>query len=360
MASSEKKKRDYVWQSNELVNARFTFQRLEQRIFLQTIASIRRDDNEFRDVDIDIRDMLGYELGGTAYQMIRDTCSSLLGKKIEMEDDVELRQSTRRRYRGYVLFTTVQYVEGTNTIKARLSPEIMPFLLQLKSKFTKAELDELMELDSHYSYRIYWLLKQFASFRATRDIQIDELKSMFRLEGKYDRYVDFRKNVIDQAQAELADTEMAFDYETITHKRRAVAIRFKLLKHKSDQLDLFAVQGPPPQLNHEKEVLWSPENPIWDPSYDSKFAPDERFVAIDLYRASRMLVTNGVDPQGCERWYQAMILHKLTPKYVISICKQAQEAVPQRSGKLTMATLRKRGGWIHKQFSDFLLLGDPK
>ncbi|SDM47500.1 Initiator Replication protein [Catalinimonas alkaloidigena] len=340
--------RERVWQSNKLVNARFTFERLEQRIFLKTIATIKQDDEEFREVEIDVRDVLEYSLGGVDYQTIRDACSRLLGKKFEIEDIVTSNNGgTKRRYRGYVIYTTMEYVDGSGKIRAHLSPQIMPFLLQLRGEFTQGGLDELLSLNSHYSYRIYWLLKQHVGLGGVREIEIEELKRMFKLENQYNRFVDFRKRVIDQAQRELAHTSMAFDYELITHKRRAVAIRFTI-KKQHDQLELF-----PAAAHEEGQLFWHPDNPVFDVQYGQRFEPTDRFPTEDVLLAARMLVTNGVDAQGCERWYRSMRAGELTTKQVIAVVHEVKksQALPA-SGRPSASQLKKRGGLIHKMLCD--------
>ncbi|SDM72383.1 Initiator Replication protein [Catalinimonas alkaloidigena] len=345
--------RKFVWQSNRLVNARYEMGYIDQRIFLQTLAQIKLDDEEFREIRLSVRDLYGDELNGESYKTMTDACSRLMGKNFEIEDILEGQKGEKlKRFRKYALYDFVEYVEKSGEIRCRLAVSMMPHLLQLRREFTQGVLDELLPLNSHYSFRIYWLLMQYAAMGGVREIDIEELRSIFKVkEDQYKRFVDFRRRVIDRAQADLSLTSMAFNYEIITHKKRAVAIRFRLKNQKQRQLELFQNQ-PDTLLKPETEAFWQPENPVFDLQFGQRFKPSERFPAEDLLLASRMLVMNGVDAQGCERWYQAMMTHQLMPKQVIGICKQAQETVPQQGSMLTGTTMRKRGGWIHKQLNE--------
>ena len=99
------------------------------------------------------------------------------------------------------------------------------YLLELRDNFTKAQLTELLKLKSASSYRIYWLLREYAAF-GKRTIKLDELKAILGLDQEYDRFNNFRARVLERAKAELAETDLPFTYEPIKEGREVTQIRF--------------------------------------------------------------------------------------------------------------------------------------
>jgi hypothetical protein len=109
----------------------------------------------------------------------------------------------------------------------RFNDEIRPYLLQLRQNFTKPQLEQLLKLKSSHSYRIYWLLKEYGTF-GQRTIDVEELKSLLNLQGRYKQFPLFRLRVLNRAQEELSKTDLPFEYELHCEGKnnKVVRIRF--------------------------------------------------------------------------------------------------------------------------------------
>lgn len=123
------------------------------------------------------------------------------------------------------LLAYATYLEGEGMIEAQFNELLLPYLLELRDNFTKAQLTELLKLKSANSYRIYWLLREYAAF-GKRPIRMDELKAILGLDQEYDRFNNFRARILDRAQAELAATDRPFTYEAIKQGREVIEIKF--------------------------------------------------------------------------------------------------------------------------------------
>jgi hypothetical protein len=123
------------------------------------------------------------------------------------------------------LLAYATYLEGEGMIEAQFNDLLLPYLLELRDNFTKAQLTELLKLKSANSYRIYWLLREYAAF-GKRTIRLDELKAILGLDQEYDRFNNFRARILDRAQAELAATDLPFTYEAIKQGREVIEIKF--------------------------------------------------------------------------------------------------------------------------------------
>ena len=112
-------------------------------------------------------------------------------------------------------------------IKVSFDPNLKPYLLQLKKQFTVVPLKDILGFRSIHSMRIYEMLQQFKS-TGLLVVKIEDLKYRLGVENKYSDYNTFKKRVIEQAQKELADTDMTFTFEEIKEGRRVARIKFKL------------------------------------------------------------------------------------------------------------------------------------
>ena len=118
-----------------------------------------------------------------------------------------------------------KYLDGEGLIAARFNDMLLPYLLELRDNFTMAQLTELLKLKSASSYRIYWLLREYAAF-GKRTIKLEELKAILGLGEEYDRFDNFKARVLERAKMELAATDLSFTYEGVKSGRLVTDVRF--------------------------------------------------------------------------------------------------------------------------------------
>jgi hypothetical protein len=237
-----------VVQRNDLINARFALTTLEMRLFMAMLARIDRADSEFHELRIPVTEVVavsGRRPSSNDYAQLKDMCALLASRVIYVE-----RPSKKKAKRGgqaleevapsfsnTPLMAYADYSSEERALVVRFNDRVREHLLQLNDgNFTQAQLMQLLKLKSAHSYRIYWLLKQYGSF-GTRTIRVDELKRVLDLEGQYKQFPLFKLRVLDRAQQELAQTNLAFDYELIRGKNNSVEeIRFRFTPVTSEVL----------------------------------------------------------------------------------------------------------------------------
>ncbi len=235
----EKKIAKKATQHNHLVNAKFDMSTYEMRLFIAMMSRLNKSDSEFSECQIHLSDFMDKATGGKTYQMIKDACVSMSKKVIQIESLVEgSNGSLRKQFVVLPLMAMAAYQEGEATITAQFNNKLKPYLLNLAGNFTQAEIKQLFRLKSFYSYRLYWLLKQYQTF-GQRYIEIEELREILNLKGKYDRFQDFKIKVLNVAKKELKESDMAFTFDLEKKGRRVVGIRFYfatsgLLKQETD------------------------------------------------------------------------------------------------------------------------------
>ena len=210
-----------VVQSNNLISARRNFTLAQTRLFVQMVSGLEKDQDEFHTQRIWLRDFI--EDVGTshkgAYNRARMVTKSLMGKVVELWDEEgNLTQCT--------ILHKAYYPKGKPYVEITFHPDVRPHLLQLKERFTRYHIQNVLRLGSAHAVRIYELLKQYET-AGERTIEVDRLKKTLGVENKYARYNDFKRNVLEKPRKELAEKcDIAFTFEEIKHGRRVHAIRF--------------------------------------------------------------------------------------------------------------------------------------
>ena len=218
-------------QHNHLVNAKFDMSTYEMRLFIALLSRLSKSDSEFSECQIHLTDFMDKATGGKTYHIIKEACVSLSKKVIHIESLVETNSGDmRKKFIVLPLMAMAAYQEGEAVITAQFNNKLKPYLLNLAGNFTQAEIKQLFRLKSFYSYRLYWLLKQYQSF-GERYIEVEELRQMLNLQEKYERFQDFKNKVINVALKELKNSDMAFTFVLVKKGRNVKGIRFYFSKN---------------------------------------------------------------------------------------------------------------------------------
>lgn len=212
-----------VVKSNFLIEASYKLSSVEQKIILSLATRIKKEDQEFHKYSFNLGELSKF-LGlnsNNDYNYLQETTKTLLSKVLILKNEKSLLQTH--------WFESVEYFEQTGTVTMRFSPDLKPFLLQLKENFTKFQLKYAIQLKSRFSIRIYELLKQYETI-GSREFLLTELRDMIGVNpDEYPLYGNFKAKVLKIAQKELrAKTDLSFDFEEIKIGRSVGKIRFNI------------------------------------------------------------------------------------------------------------------------------------
>lgn len=222
-----------VVKSNRLVQSKMNWTKLEHRVVAMLIAQLEKDDDEFEEQRVHIRDIadLSGRNGKSLYNQAEEICQKLLDQKIHIRTYTD---DGRRRYKGYNCMSTCEYVEGSGYIEAKFNEDMQPFLLQLKRRFTQYNLQCFMQLSSQHSMRIYELLKMREGIKYLR-LKIEELREILSCEHSYERFADFKRWVLERAREELREkTDIYFNYQVERRGQTPVRVNFVIKKNDSN------------------------------------------------------------------------------------------------------------------------------
>ena len=216
----------WVTKANTLVEANYRLSLTQQRIILFMTSLVQPEDEDFKTYRIYTKDLMSIlnidrsHLYTQMILMIRDLMRVVVTIPLPDEKHLDTHWIGSQKYEiggGYSDIT--------------FHPELKPFLLLLKEKFTTYKLENVMRLKSIYSIRIYELLKQYQGI-GKRTITIGNLRKMLGIaEKEYHLYGDFKRKVILVAHKEINEkTDILFDYREIKLCRKVNELEFTITK----------------------------------------------------------------------------------------------------------------------------------
>ena len=164
----------------------------------------------------------------------------------------------------------VKWADYHDEVTIRFSPEIMPYLINLKQNFTQHALSDLAELNSKYSIILYrWLSmnynqyehysvkggrreEQVESYR-NPTISIKELRTMTDTVKLYKEFRDLDKRVLKESLEEI-NTHTSFNvtYEKVKKGRSIDSIVFHITKKPVARNDFYKLEEQDPIYLQDK------------------------------------------------------------------------------------------------------------
>lgn len=208
-----------VYKSNDLVSASYNLTLAEQRIVLFAISKLNPTDlNDNKTVTIKVGEFAEQYKDinkNSVYKAIKDGLDDLYNKSIIIKDS-----SKKITFRWLQSKT---YYNNEASAEIVFSDQIMPYLFDLKNKFTKYKLSNISSFKSSYSVRLYELLAQYKVVK-TRNIEVNILREILLLNNKYIRLFDFKKRVVEKAVKEINNKSDLF----ISYKISSNVISFSI------------------------------------------------------------------------------------------------------------------------------------
>jgi plasmid replication initiation protein len=219
-----------------IMNSSYDLSLEEQKLILTLASMVQPTDEEFKPYEFRIAEfmeLLGVE-DKSKYTQIPKITKELMKKVFEIQEGNKIIQTA--------WISGAIYEKGSGMVTLKFNPDLKPYMLLLKEKFTQYQLANVLTMKSKYSPRIYEILKcnEFKKQGYT-EIEVDELRKLLKADNIYPKYNDFKRKVIEQAQKELkALTDILFDFEEIKTGRKVTAIRFYIksnIKKKQNEND---------------------------------------------------------------------------------------------------------------------------
>ena len=195
-----------VCKANKVIEAGYKLSLNEQRLVLACISQVNSVEELFKTDRFELTAKEFSRLYGIeedkAYQSLKEIAEQLFERYVIIDNpdpDEPTLKYTKTRW-----ISSIDYIPEKGKIAVYFALRMLPYLGQLKGKFTRYKLEHIGKMTSIYAIRLYELLVQWQTV-GKREVEIDWLKKQFEIEEVYDRMFDFKKRVLDPAVKDIND-----------------------------------------------------------------------------------------------------------------------------------------------------------
>ena len=188
----------------------------------------------------DLAELLGLSKRNSinvAIDRIYKELSSRVAHFVIEEPVDDIKKKTKRVHSVVPINRDLRWEDDSNdALQSRFTSEVLTCFTQVDDGyFTTYQLNQLFALDSVASMSLYtYFIKNEFKFKTQEIYEVplllENLRALIDInETKYDRWVDFRRYVLDKIVAEINEnTDLQLEYETIKKGRPIVGVKFKL------------------------------------------------------------------------------------------------------------------------------------
>src|SRR5690606_38693531 len=223
-----------ITQANPLALSRQEMGILSKRLLVLALSDVTRDDQSLEPIRITAWEyaQLFNITGKSIYSRIEESARELLEQTVQIKepngDWVMFQWASEARYEN-----GRDNKEQMACIELKIHDKLKPYLLQLRRDFSIIPTEQLLSFESFNSMRLFEVLytASYAGERSELIFDVDDLKLRLGLDGKYERFKDFRY-VLDKAQEEFrAYTCLAYEYEPLKVGRKLQRVRFTISRN---------------------------------------------------------------------------------------------------------------------------------
>ena len=226
-----------VKKSEAIVKSRYTLTPSAIKLITLVICNIKETDKADEEYVITVKHFT--ELTGqkshNIYKVIDEALDNLLKNPIK----IPLNESGTN-------FLKANWVSGAECkngeIRFMVYPKLKPFLINVKNKYLKYSLENILKLKSSYSIRLYELLKDFLNKRdrygnkTKKTLLIDELRELLKVPASYQYSSNIRPRIIEKAKKDFEDfTDIKFEYNEIKNGKKIIAIEFLISQKENEK-----------------------------------------------------------------------------------------------------------------------------
>ena len=262
--NNEEKKQKVVCTLNDLEKRKV----VEHNALIQSVAKMQKTALKMFELAVSCIDTENVPENNTVYLSKKELFSffevSSSSKHSQFKEAIEFMQKQAYfkiksnkalgiEYESIVPIPYVKWTDYNDEVLIRFSPEMMPYLINLKAEFTQYKISELQKLNSKYSIILYrWLAMNYNQYehysvkggrRAEQveayqnpSITVKELRAITDTVNEYKHISNFFKRIIEEPLEEInAHTSFNVSYDKVKKGRSIDSIVFHITKkHRAD------------------------------------------------------------------------------------------------------------------------------
>jgi len=215
-----------VVKSNKLIEASYKLSLQEQRLLLSCIAQIdsHKDiskQDEFRITAKDFSTLANIPIKN-AYRDLKEAAECLFERRLTFKSP----SSDKFLVSRWV--SSVEYNEKEGSVELCFAQRILPLISQIRGHFTRYKIENIANLTSIHSIRIYELCLQYLTI-GSRKISIEELKNCLGIENQYPEFKDLNKRVLKPSVDQInKHTDIKIKLTAIRKLRKIESLKFEI------------------------------------------------------------------------------------------------------------------------------------
>ena len=232
-----------VKKSEAIVKARYKLSPLAIKFISVVISNLKRSDDINEEYAVKVKDFK--ELTGQKtkriYELIDEALNDLLKNPLTIPLGDEKNSILKANWVSGAI-----YNEGE--VRFMIYPKLRPFLLEVKEKYLKYKLENILSLRSSYIIRLYEILKDWYEMynrygnKAEKIISLDEFRQMLEIPKSY-QFGDIKRRILEKAKIELAEnTDILFDYKEIKTGRKITHLHFFITENPKNMQENYSIQ----------------------------------------------------------------------------------------------------------------------
>ena len=214
-----------IIKSNKLVEAKYDLSLLEQKFVLLAISKIDPKKIDKNEVSILVREFCNL-IGSSQerYTEVKEVIKNLRKKEIIITQYDNNNEIQEELIAGWI--NSSHYKKGV--IEIELPKKLMPYLVELKERYTLYNIQNIANLSSKYGIRIYEIMKE-NEFKKNITLNYDWVKDLICGNDKFERYYDFKKYVLNPALSEIKEkTDIYLEFTEIRRGKKVESLQFKI------------------------------------------------------------------------------------------------------------------------------------
>ena len=227
MAKVVRAKGDLIIKKPEnLVKARYKLSPLAIKFLSTIIANIKRGDNLDEEYVLQVKDFK--ELTGQKtkriYELIEEALEDLLQNPLKIPLNEEQTKFLMCNWVSSAIYDAGQ-------VSFLIDKRLRPLLLEIKERFLKYKLENILPLKSSYSIRLYEILKDWFEMysrygtKAEKIVSLAEFREFLEIPLSY-KFFDIKRQILNKAKKEFEKhTDIIFDYEEIKTGRKVTHLK---------------------------------------------------------------------------------------------------------------------------------------
>ncbi|MGX9459608.1 replication initiation protein (plasmid) [Photobacterium damselae subsp. damselae] len=210
-----------AYKSNKLIEASYRLTLQEQRLLLACIGKLDPQSlNTKMTITVDEFKYIYPSSKDNAERDLQLAVERLWDRSVLISND-DFKQEFRW------IESKAVYYKGESKVELIFSTSVMPYLTKLEKQFTKIVLQNISQLSSSYTIRLYELLSQYKTI-GRRIISVDEFRQFLRTENKYVDFKSLKQWVINPSLKELNEkTDLNIKLNLIKKGRKIDSLDFQ-------------------------------------------------------------------------------------------------------------------------------------